>query len=100
MILLKKKTPVYRISSKKGLTCIKIYKAPKGTITARKIGVAKVIANIVPITDRKVRRNDVTDLGTMSSIPLMSLEKRFIILPWGVVSKNDMGECMMLTNIF
>ena len=97
MMLLK--ISVYRISGKKGLTCMKKYKAPKGTITARKMGVAKVIANIVPITDKKVRRNEVIDLGTMSSIPLMSLEKRFMILPWGVVSKNDMGECMMLTNI-
>ena len=97
MILLKNMFTGFQ--DKKGLTCIKKYKAPSGMITARKIGVAKVIANIVPVTDRKVRRNEVRDLGTMSSIPLMSLEKRFMILPWGVVSKNDMGECMMLTNI-
>ena len=95
-----KKTCLPDFKQKRGRTCIKKYKAPKGMITARKIGVANVIANIVPMTDRKVRRNEVKDLGTMSSIPLMSLEKRFMILPWGVVSKNDMGECMMLTNIF
>lgn len=78
---------------------MKIYKSPKGMITARKIGVAKLIANNVPTTERKVLTNCMRLLGTMSSIPLISLEKRFMILPWGVVSKNDMGECIILTSI-
>ena len=68
-------------------------------IIAKKMGVAKLIVNIEAITAKKVLRNDETLLGTISSMTLISLEKRFMILPWGVVSKNDMGECMMLTSI-
>lgn len=59
-----------------------------------------VIVNIVLMIDRKVWRNEVRDLGIMLLILLMFLEKWFMIFFWGVVLKNDMGECMMLINIF
>lgn len=69
-------------------------------IIVRKIGVVNVIVNIVLMIDRKVWRNEVRDLGIMLLILLMFLEKWFMIFFWGVVLKNDMGECMMLINIF
>ena len=62
---------------------------------AKNMGVAKLIVNIEAMTAKNVRRNDDTLLGTISSMPLMSLE----ILPCGVVSKNDIGECRMLSSI-
>lgn len=68
-------------------------------MTAKNMGVAKLIVNIEAMTAKNVRRNDDTFLGTISSMPLMSLEKRFMILPCGVVSKNDIGECRMLSSI-
>ena len=68
-------------------------------MTARKMGVAKLMVKIAPVTPNKVLMKVMRVLGTISSIPLISFEKRFIILPWGVVSKNDMGECIILTSI-
>ncbi|GAB1824686.1 hypothetical protein HerbRD11066_78520 [Herbidospora sp. RD11066] len=37
----------------------------KGTITAKKIGVAKLIAIMVPRTVKNVRRNCTSDMGTL-----------------------------------
>ena len=65
----------------------------------KNIGVAKLIVNIEAMTAKNVLRNDETLLGTISSMPLMSLEKRFMILPCGVVSKKDIGERIMLSSI-
>ena len=46
-----------------------------------------------PIKKSEYRRN-------LSSITSISLENLFMILPTGVVSKNDIGQCIMESNIF
>ena len=54
-----------------------------------------IVANMLKICiahKRKVK-------GNRSSIISISLEKRFIIRPIGVVSKNDIGDRSMLSNI-
>lgn len=63
------------------------------------MGVAKLIATMVPRTPQNVLKKFASDMGTISSIVLMSLEKRLTILPRGVVSKNDIGECMTFTRM-
>ena len=57
------------------------------------------MANTVPTTVIKVLRKVKNERGTVSSMTKMSLEKRFTILPRGVVSKKDIGECIIFSNI-
>lgn len=58
----------------------------------RKRGVAKVMANRVPNTLKKVLKKAPMERGTVSSMVYKSFENRLTIRPMGVVSKNDIGE--------
>ena len=80
-------------------TCIKAYTKPRGMITAAKIGVAIRITMIVDTTVKTVMMNPRSDRGIVSSMVYTSLEKRFRIRPSGVVSKNDIGDRIMLSII-
>lgn len=69
-----------------------MYKTPRGRMTDKKSGVAKLIINITANNSRLLLRNVMNDLGTRLSIVSMSLENLLTILPKGVASKNAMGE--------
>ena len=68
-------------------------------MTTPKTGVAITITITVLTTLRKVKMNMRRELGTDSSMMYMSLENRFRILPRGVVSKNDIGDLMIVLSI-
>lgn len=60
-------------------------------MTTVKMGVLETITITVDREAKNVPRNMRTVEGSTSSITYMSLEKRFIMRPKGVVSKNDWG---------
>lgn len=71
---------------------------PKGTITARKIGVLYAIVTTVPRTLKIHWYKVLIVVGRLLSTVSISREKRLTIRPIGVVSKNDMGAFRMWSN--
>lgn len=65
-------------------------------MTVMNKGVLIETTTMVDSTDMRQMRNMPTCMGIMISITSMSLAKRLTIRPKGVVSKNCMGERMML----
>ncbi len=77
-------------------TWIKWYTSPSGAVTSRNLGVLQLITTNVESTFSITWIQLCKFLGkTVSSIS-MSLEKRFMIRPDGVVSKNSMGHIRQL----
>ena len=68
-------------------------------MTTAKMGVAMRMTMMVDTTVKTVMMNPRRDRGIVSSMVYTSFENRFRMRPRGVVSKNDMGDLMMLSNI-
>jgi hypothetical protein len=68
---------------------------PTGTMAIINAGVFTEITTRVVDSVESMIENNQNARGTRSSKMSISLEKRFIILPTGVVSKNDIGERKM-----
>jgi hypothetical protein len=71
----------------------------RGTMTPRNHGEVTDMTTIVLITEKKVIRKALSDLGIASSMVYTSFEKRLSIRPRGVVSKKAMGERSMLESM-
>lgn len=71
---------------------ITMYTINIGIITAIDNGVVTMITTIVPKSMNPMIDNIRNVLGNLSSITSISLLKRFIIRPTGVVSKKDIGD--------
>lgn len=81
------------------LTIHTTYKTVIGVITANTNGVSitmttTVLSSVENITMKKLQKR-----GNLSSRTSISLENLLIILPMGVVWKNDIGEWKMRINI-
>ena len=68
-------------------------------MTTAKIGVAMRMTIMVETTLNTVIMNPRSERGIVSSMVYTSFENRFSTRPSGVVSKKDMGECMILSSI-
>ena len=68
-------------------------------MTTAKMGVAMRMTMMVDTTVNTVMMNPRSDRGIVSSMVYTSFENRLSIRPRGVVSKNDIGERMMLSSM-
>ena len=75
------------------------YRIPTGMMATAKVGVFTEITTRIARRVDNIMAHSLKVLGTLSSRMSMSLEKRFMILPTGVVSKNDIGERKIQNNM-
>lgn len=68
-------------------------------IATAKVGVFTEITTRIARRVDNIKAHNLKVRGTLSSRMSMSLEKRFMILPTGVVSKNDIGERKIHNNM-
>ena len=76
-----------------------MYKIPTGMMATAKVGVFTEITTRIARRVDNIMAHSLKVRGTLSSRMSMSLEKRFMILPTGVVSKNDIGERKIQNNM-
>lgn len=82
------------------ITWIKKYKIVMGKKAAKNIGVCRDMTTIVKATLQVVWKISARFQSKLMSTTLISLVNLLIILPIGVVSKNDIGDRIIFCSMF